>query len=92
MKTEKQVKDILKTVDERIVRCFHDKAEEYIADHNRTPEENLDLRNVYCQRLVALVDIAESMGYDWHRDIDCGIKRIRPSTVSVVNRKVTEGF
>lgn len=92
MKTDKQVKDILKTVDERIVRCFYDKAEEYTTAYNRTPEENVELRHAYCQRLVALQAIAKSMGYDWHRDIDCGIKRIRPSTVSVVNRKVTEGF
>ena len=92
MKTEKQVQKILKTVDERIVDCFRNEAERYVAAHDRTPEENIELRHAYCQRLVALIAIAKSMGYDWHRDIECGVKRIRPSTVSVVNRKVTEGF
>lgn len=90
MKTEKQVEKMLATIDERVVDIFRRKAEEYTKKHDKAETDTA--RDDYAQRLLALMALADEFGYDWKKDIEDSIKRIRPHTVSVVRHKVTEGL
>lgn len=88
MKTEKQVREILKTVDERIADRITAVWCEYV---ERAVNANNEIdENAYTQRALAMQEFARIMGYDGNREIAGRIRR--NELVCANNSKVTEGF
>lgn len=87
MKTEKQVREILRTVDERIADRIMAIWCEYAEKAANASSEGYE--SAYMQRAVAVQEFARIMGYD--------VKEISERTrhaelISDNNSKVTEGF
>lgn len=69
MKTEKQVEKMLEAIDEETVNILNRKRKEYTKMYNEA-----ETRYGYAHRLLALMDIAHALGYDWKDEFADRIK------------------
>lgn len=60
MKTEKQVEKMLEAIDEKTVDILNRKRKEYTKTYNEA-----EFRYGYANQLLALMDIANALGYHW---------------------------
>lgn len=99
MKTERQVKKILDAIGKDIIDCIREQYEEYKEEIRQLDSEtdrwynpgNTE-REELVAKICALQQLTGKLGYNWKRDVDDGIHRIRPHRVEVIRHKVTEGF
>lgn len=99
MKTKRQVREILNTIDKDITDRIREQYEEYkekLRQLDRETDRWYNPGNTEREELTAkihaLQQLTDKLGYDWKRDVDDGIHRIRPHRIGVVRHKVTEGF
>lgn len=108
MKTERQVREILNTIDKDITDRIREQYEEYKEKLRQLDGETDRSRNApgfkpvilwsemereeLTAKIHALQQLTNKLGYDWKRDVDDGIHRIRLHRIGVVRHKVTEGL
>lgn len=99
MKTNRQVKEILNAIDKDIIDRIREQYEEY-KEELRQLDSKTDRwynpgnteREELVAKIHALQQLTDKLGYDWKRDVDDGICRMRPDTFIAFRHKVTEGF
>lgn len=69
MKTEKQVEKMLEAIDEETVNILNRKRKEYTKMYNEA-----ETRYGYANWLLALMDIANALGYHWKDETTDRIK------------------